>query len=272
MGKRVILHEMTRSAFEEYLRDTPVPVALIPVGSIEQHGPHLPLGTDSLGALAICKAIAERADCVVVQTCLPGYSPHHMEFRGTITYSEDTLVAVLYDTIESLVDHGIDKIMLINAHGGNAQIVAYTARMARRRYGATVLVPEGPAPAGDPKERLREHLRTLDVHSGKGETGFALALFPELVEMERVKGFKPTGEWYSGVQHLVADLDREDLPLAAQIAMAYLGDTHEHTASGVYGWTDPNDADVGQAKARFEEMVSRCVKLIELWRTVPERE
>ncbi len=54
--------------------------------------------------------------------------------------------------------------------------------------------------------------------------------------------------------------------------MAYLGDTHEHTASGVYGWTDPHDADVGQAKARFEEMVSRCVKLIALWRTVPERE
>jgi creatinine amidohydrolase/Fe(II)-dependent formamide hydrolase-like protein len=195
-----------------------------------------------------------------------------MEFKGTITYSEDTLVSVLYDTIESLVYHGIDKIMLINAHGGNAQIVAYAARMAKRRYGATVLVPESPQAAGDPKERLRTSLRTLDVHSGKSETGFALNLFPELVEMERVKGFKPTGEWYSGVKHLVADLDRDDLPLAAQIAMAYLGDTHEHTASGVYGWTDPNEADVGQARARFEEMVGGLAKLIELWRTVPERE
>jgi creatinine amidohydrolase len=266
----VLLHEMTRSAFEEYLRDTKEPVALIPMGSIEQHGPHLPLGTDSLGALALCKAVAERAKCVVVQTCLPGYSPHHMAFKGTITYREETVVAVLYDTIESLVHHGIRKIMLINAHGGNNQIVAYAARMAGRRCGATVLIPSLDPPSPDREKAMRERLRWVDVHSGKGETGFALTLFPELVEMDRVKGFKPTAEWYEGVRHL-ADADREDIALASQIVWAYLGDTHQFTSSGVYGFSNPNDADLNETAKWFEHFVETTTRLIELWRTVPER-
>ncbi len=269
MAKHVLLHELTRPAFEEYLQSTPEPVALIPVGSIEQHGPHLPLGTDCLGALGICKAVAERAKCVVAQTILPGYSPHHMAFKGTITLREETLVAVLYDTIESLVHHGIRKIMLINAHGGNAQIVAYAARMASRRYGATVLVPQQP-PAPDTKAALKDLVIRHDVHSGKGETGFALTLFPELVEMERVKGFKATARWYEGSRHL-ANPENEDLFWAAQVLNAYIGDTHQYTSSGVWGYSDPNDADLEQAKERFEKTVGGLVKLIEIWRTVPER-
>jgi creatinine amidohydrolase len=261
---------MTRPAFEEYLRDEPVPVALIPVGSIEQHGPHLPLGMDSLAVLNICKRLAEKANCVVVQTCLPGYSPHHMEFKGTITYHEETLIAVLYDTIESLVYHGITKIMLINGHGGNAQILAYVARMASREYGCTVLQPPMPAP-GDPIVAAKDALTRFDVHSGTGETGTALNLFPQFVEMERVKNYKPAAAFYEGAQHL-ASPEGDDLELRAFLVRAYVGDTHEHTQNGVYGFTDPNEADPAAANRRLEQMTDQYAKLIKLWRTIPERE
>jgi len=160
--------------------------------------------------------------------------------------------------------------MLINAHGGNREIVAYAARMAGRRYGATILVPQRPVPAADPEGLLRENMRKQDVHSGKGETGTALALFPELVEMGRVKGFRPTSEWYAGVKHL-ADPDHPEIFLASQIASAYRGDTHQFTTSGVYGFTDPNEADAAQAGKQIERWVNHLVRLIELWRTVPER-
>ncbi|MFP4200081.1 MAG: creatininase family protein, partial [Clostridia bacterium] len=88
---------MTRPAFEEYLESEPNPVAIIPLGSIEQHGPHLPLGTDSLAALAAAREVAGRTNSFVVQACLPGYSPHHMGFKGTITFKPKTLSLVIED-------------------------------------------------------------------------------------------------------------------------------------------------------------------------------
>ena len=269
--KTVLLHEMPRTHFEEYLRETPVPVAIIPVGSMEQHGPHLPLGTDILAATEISKRVAEKANCIVAQTFLPGYSPHHMAFKGTITFHEETLIHVLYDTIESLTHHGIKKIMLVNGHGGNVQILAYAARMAGRKFNCSVMMPPA-APVVDPLKGMRESVTKVDVHSGKGETGTALALFPQFVDMSKVKGFKPTSNWRHEAIAKLADADREDVLLAGVVALAYLGDTHDFTTSGVYGWTDPNDADPEAAKKNIEARVEWMAKFIELWRTVPEKE
>lgn len=270
MRKRsVVLHEMTRSDFEEYLAATKIPVALIPVGAVEQHGPHLPLGMDALAGLEYCKLVAERADCVVVQSCLPGYSPHHMGFGGTITYREDTLISVLYDTIESLAHHGIRRILLLNTHGGNREIVNYVARMASRRYDCAVLAWVS-GPVLDPKAAMREEIAKLDWHSGKRETGKALALFPELVDLEQVEALEPTARWRNEALVELADPERDDILLAAIVVRAYIGDTHEFTSSGVYGWTNPRDADPEEAKKQIQEGTEMVVHLIDLWRTVEE--
>ncbi len=269
--KTVLLHEMPRTHFEEYLRETPVPVAIIPVGSIEQHGPHLPLGMDILAATEIAKKVAEKANCIVAQVFLPGYSPHHMNFKGTITFHEETLVHILYDTIECLTHHGIRKILLINGHGGNVQILAYAARMASRKFNCSVLQPPA-MPVADPVKAMRDSVARVDVHSGKGETGSALAMFPHLVDMSKVKGFKPTSAWRDEAIAKLADPNREDVLLAGALAMAYLGDTHDFTTSGIYGWTTPEDADPEAAKKNIEARVEWMAKFIELWRTIPEKE
>jgi creatinine amidohydrolase/Fe(II)-dependent formamide hydrolase-like protein len=160
--------------------------------------------------------------------------------------------------------------MLINAHGGNREIIGYTAQMAERRYGATIIVPGRHELVAGSVEAVRESMRKMDVHSGKNETGMALALFPELVEMARVRGFTPTSKWYEGVRHL-ADPEHPDILLAAQIAGAYRGDTHQFTTSGIYGFTDPNEADAEESRRQFDATVETYARLIELWRTVPER-
>ncbi len=262
--KKVMLHQLTRPAFEEYLQGEPNPVAIIAIGAIEQHGPHLPLGTDSLCAVGVASEVAQNTNSLVVHPCWPGYSPHHMEFAGTITFRSETLFNIIVDTVQSLAHHGIKKILLLNAHGGNTQIAAHAARIARRQSGAIVLMPQMPSGGID---ALKEMVRDVDAHSGPGETGVALALFPELVEMQRVEGFTPTASFPEQVEAL-RDLDAPDLHLRAQLVMAYIGDTHEFTSSGVYGFADPNDADVEKSRQELDKWVGGLTKLIQYWKTI----
>ncbi len=259
---KVLIQEFTRPAFEEYLENESNPVAILPLGSIEQHGPHLPLGTDSFVALELAKKAAEKTNSIVVQPCWPGYSPHHMGFKGTITFRWETLMNIILDTVESLTEHGIKKVILLNAHGGNAQIAALGARLAKRRFGTMVLMPSSSS-GSDPGKLLQ----TVDVHAGKGETATAQQLFGELVEMERVEGFEPTAEFPPQVEKL-RDPDADDAHLRAQLVMAYIGDTHEFTSSGIYGFSDPNDADIEAAEESLEERIDQLVKLIEYWKQI----
>jgi creatinine amidohydrolase/Fe(II)-dependent formamide hydrolase-like protein len=222
---------------------------------------------DSLAAINVARAVAERTNSVAVQTTLPGYSPHHMGFCGTITFHEDTLIAVLMDTIESLAYHGVEKQLIVNAHGGNREIVAYVCRVASREFDIQVVSP-GPRVGRDVEAGLEDFVKRMDVHSGPGETGLALHLFPELVDMSRVKGYEPLTEYPEELQELL-DPDRDDLDLALQVFATYIRDSHDFTETGVWGFADPNDADVEVAADRFEQRVEWLARFIKLWKTLP---
>jgi len=267
--RSAVLHEMTRPDFQEWLEENDTPVGIIALGAIEQHGPHLPLGMDSLAAINVAKVVAERTNSVAVQACLPGYSPHHMGFPGTVTFREDTLVAVLMDTIESLAYHGVEKQLIVNAHGGNREIVAYVCRVASREFGIQVVSP-GPR-SGQDAEALKDFVQRMDVHSGPGETGLALHLFGELVDMSRVEGYEPRTHFPEEIQELL-DPEREDLDVAVQVFGAYIRNSDDFTETGVWGFADPNDADPEAAGKQFEKRVEWLVRYIELWKTLPTME
>jgi creatinine amidohydrolase/Fe(II)-dependent formamide hydrolase-like protein len=263
------IHELTRPSFEEWVREEASPVIIVGVGSLEQHGPHLPLGTDSLTARAYAHEVAKRTNSVCVHPCFPGYSPHHMGFAGTITFKDSTLFAVLMDTIGSLAKHGIKRFLLINIHGGNTNIVNLVMQRAKREFRVMVTAPAGPNDTALGKIHAERQKRHFDVHSGPTETGTALHLFPELVEMGRLADWKPTLE---ADPKLIAFLnaDRKDHEMVSQVFRACLEpDTHHFTTSGVWGNNDPRDGDPAEGKARFEERVSFLVDFIRLWKTIP---
>jgi len=128
------VQELTRPAFEDWLENEENPVVVIGIGSIEQHGPHLPLGMDSLAVKARIHKVASRTNSVCVHPCWPGYSPHHMGFAGTITFSWETLMGVLMDTIGSLAYHGVKRFVLMNGHGGNTATMNLVAQTAKREF------------------------------------------------------------------------------------------------------------------------------------------
>ena len=262
--------ELTRPAFEDWIGNEENPVVIIGIGSIEQHGPHLPLGMDSLAVKAIIHKIASRTNSVCVHPCWPGYSPHHMGFAGTITFSWETLLGVLMDTIGSLAYHGVKHFVIINGHGGNRNTMNLVAQIAKREFGVMVAVPSGPEKTELAKKFNERSQRYWDVHSGINETGAALALFPELVEMWRVPEDWEASNNMSQELKDMRNPDREDYELVSQVFGASAEpDTDDFSKDGVYGWGSPLDADAEEYEARLEERVEFIAEFIRKWKEIP---
>ena len=120
---RNYLPHMTRPEVEDLL--TRSDMVIIPVASLEQHGTHLPIGTDYLNGVERAKRIAQRADVLVAPILLPGQSPYHMGFAGTVTLPSTLIQEVYVESVKSLIRHGFKRFLILNAHGGNRAITTF---------------------------------------------------------------------------------------------------------------------------------------------------
>ncbi|MGC9317533.1 MAG: creatininase family protein [Armatimonadota bacterium] len=151
-------------------------IAILPVGSLEQHGHHLPIATDWLRADDMGRRIAERlGDCYLLPAIAYANSQEHMDLPGTITLRPSTLALVIEDIVLSLRHHGIRKIVILSCHGGN-WILKPTIRDLNFRYDDLRII-HADGPLLSERERMPR-----ETHAGAGETGQMLALRPELVK------------------------------------------------------------------------------------------
>ena len=125
---------------QEYLKSKDV--ILIPMASTEQHGPHLPLKTDTVTAEEVSRRVAQRIQVLYTPCIWTGYSPQHMHApgsgRGTITIRAETLLNLLYDVARSLIHHGFNRLIFINGHGSNVKVVDPVLRKLRYETGALI--------------------------------------------------------------------------------------------------------------------------------------
>ena len=200
-------------------------LAVLPVGSTEQHGPHAPLGTDFLNAESIAEAGVEAfdGDVVVAPTIPVGIAEEHRAFDGTLWVAPDTFRAYVRETIESLAFHGFDRVVVVNGHGGNVEALAELCRRLSRTGDAYAVAFTWFDAVGD-------HSKAMG-HAGPLETGLLRHTHPELVREDRIDEARADaadrwGEWVSGV-NLAHDSD-------------------EFTDNGVVG--DPADGDATRGK------------------------
>ncbi|MBD3170888.1 hypothetical protein GF326_00290 [Candidatus Bathyarchaeota archaeon] len=263
------VQELTRPAFEDWMENEPDPLVIIGIGAIEQHGIHLPLGTDSLGVRAFIHEIASRTNSVCIHPCWAGYSPHHMAFPGSVTFSAETLLNILLETIESFATHGVKRFVLVNHHGGNTNTMNLAVQIARREYKVMIATPSGPKNTETAKKIQDRMARYFEVHSGPRETAYALHYFPDLVEVWRLDDWENGMVLPEEIQEFM-DPDREDYELVKQVFNASLPpNTEDITRNGQYATSDPRKADVEEAEVSMEESIQFIVDFIKLWKSIP---
>lgn len=160
------------------------PRVILPMGSVEQHGPHLPTGTDFFAATAIALQVAERIDALVLPLCALGVTPMHMPFPGTVSLRPQTLQDVVSDIASSLAAHGCREFVILNWHEGNIPALALAAEHLHRDLGLAVVVVQACYAA---EERFGPAAGGL-THGGKLEAWSVLCCRPELVHLDRADG------------------------------------------------------------------------------------
>lgn len=215
--------------------------AVLAVGSTECHGDHLPYGTDMLVAEHLAEAVAERVEGLLVLPPVPfGMSMHYASFPVAITLTTETLMGVLREVLDSLLRHGLRRLLIINGHDGNVAAIEAVTREFRVEHPemkiavleawwktAAELLPPG----------------TFEVwggmgHAGEGETSMMLAVAPELVEMDRARGVVP------------------ELPQHVQVKWTF----DELTPYGVTG--DPTKATAEKGRMMRDALVGLLVSFL----------
>lgn len=194
MTEKKLFNTFDLTSYDVVRRMKECDTIVIPMGSCEKHGPHIPIGVDSNTTWGIVTRAARKADVMHTQIIPVGYSPHHMGVlnggSGTLTFSGPTYRGIIYELGKSMIYHGFNKIVYVSIHGSNTQVMEEVLRRLRYETGAFIAWYK-PAcervvgPIADIVEGGLEE--TPGWHSGEEETSHALAFNEELCHMERAK-------------------------------------------------------------------------------------
>jgi len=164
---------------------------VFPTGSLEQHGPHCPLGTDALIARTIARGVADRLEALCLPPLWFGVSPHHMEFAGSLTIRPSVFADLVEDLLESLIHHGIKNVLILNGHGGNTASIDTARTMVRYHHPeiftvlSSVWVALQDVYQDLPPEARQENWRTMIAHGGLFETSVIMAVEEGMVKLDQ---------------------------------------------------------------------------------------
>jgi creatinine amidohydrolase len=231
--------------------DPQATVAVLPVAAIEQHGPHLPVNTDSAIGQGMIETVVARLPANLQAVFLPlqavGKSNEHLRAPGTLNVSAENLLRTWFEIGESVHRAGLRKLLIINSHGGNSEVIGILAREFRVRFDMLAVATHW-ARFGLPAGLYTAAEATYGIHAGDIETSLMLHFRPELVDMSQARNFVSSAvETEKTYKHLrpigphsfgwiAADLNPEGAVGDASAATAEKGRlTAEHQAAEFIG-------------------------------------
>lgn len=169
-------------------------IAVMPVAATEQHGPHLPVATDTAigeGMVGeVLRRLPEDISILVLPTQAVGKSNEHIRSPGTLTLSAETAIRAWTEIGESVHRAGLRKLVMVNSHGGNVDVLAIVARELRVRLGM-LAVSCSWSRFGRPPGLYTDEELAVGIHAGDAETSAMLHFRPELVQMDKADNFAP---------------------------------------------------------------------------------
>ncbi len=265
------LPHMTRPEVEDLL--TRSDMVIIPVAALEQHGLHLPIGTDYLSGVERAKLIAQQTDALVAPILLPGQSPYHMGFAGTITLSSETIQAVYVEAVHSLIRHGFKRFLFLNAHGGNRAITTFIVDRINQET-AGIAVDLGAASAPFRRRSTVPRSTVFDRHGGIGETSRLMYIAPNLVDLVAAEAATLTMPEH--LEQIVPDVIAGD-PTALTVFLAEgmkaeeTGkgtSAREMSSTGVWGVGDLQQSNVARGREATLNSVDAAVAFIKRWKAL----
>jgi creatinine amidohydrolase len=262
--KALILQEMSWVDVQRYLKQDDM--VIIPLGSTEQHGPHLPLGSDYFEAFEISKKISEQTGVLIAPILMVGYSRYHSGFPGTLSIEPETMEQVVFENVERLIQYGFRRFLFFNQHGGNNIVQKKLVHRINHTTEA-IAIPIGVGSVFKAKAGNEDF---FDWHAGKSETSMMLYLMPQLVRMERAE--KPEIHFTSQMNKL-RKLSEENpdlihlwdelfgVPEEAKKG----GASHQISSNGIWSLSDPKSATKKLGEQKVNWKVQRAVKFIEAW-------
>jgi creatinine amidohydrolase len=192
MSQEILMERMTWQEIEAALKngwDTVVVMS----GSIEQHGPHLPIATDTLLGYSLAELIAQKMGKTLVAPVIrPGLSEHHMAFKGSLTLTPDTFKAVVREVVNSLVRHGFKKVVILSSHGGNFAALTELSKQLAAEFPQVEILSSldmgaefGATAALGAQDGI--DIQTQGVHAGEEETSLMLAYDETLVRKDKLE-------------------------------------------------------------------------------------
>lgn len=224
-------------------------ILVLPVGSIEQHGEHLPAATDTILVSEVVSAAVQRLKDVPLLTTPPvwsGYSPHHLPFGGTLSGEFDTLQSLLHEIAATGLENGFDAVLLVNGHGGNTSLIESTvSELGVSHPDTEVLGLTYFELATSFIDEIRDSETGGMAHGGEFETSLMLHLYPDLVQDDR------PAEYFDESYDLGGKDLLEGGPLAVYRSF------EEYSASGAIG--DPSLASAEKGERLLDGLAGELV-------------
>lgn len=232
-------------------------IAILPTGAVEQHGPHLPVGTDSLINRGILARMLELIPSALPVVILPeqtiGTSHEHLSYPGTLSHTPSAIMEIWTTALEGALRAGVKKLLLFNSHGGQVRLLQPTALLLRQRFSALAFYASW-FDAGYPEGMFSREEMEFGIHAGAIETAMIMHLYPHLVATEHIADFPSKA----------AELDSDFRLLQSDPGGGRMGGfgwmMQDLQASGAAGDARQATADTG--RALVDRAASRLAELV----------